>query len=125
MLGEINPSSAITLSPNTLTKEEIRYGLKTSKQARKQIVTVNDLGSWDATGSDIKIKTTKVISTWYITKIYSTKRTFLDKYPLGNLDTIRDKILLTPGDTVFDISNETMSVAPLTNFAKKSYKRSY
>lgn len=120
MLGEINSSSVIILNPKTLTKEEIRFGLKTSTQAREQIVTVDDLGDWDATGSDIRIETTKVMSIWYITKIYSTKRTFLDKYPLENLDTIRDKILLTPGDTVFDISNETMSVAPLTNFAKRT-----
>ena len=60
------------------------------------------------------------MSTWYITAIYSTKRTSLEKYPLENLDTIRDRILLTPGDTVFDISNEKMSVEPLTNFAKKT-----
>ena len=48
------------------------------------------------------------MSTWYITAIYSTKRTSLEKYPLENLDTIRDKILLTPGDIVFDISKITM-----------------
>ena len=60
------------------------------------------------------------LSTWYITAIYSTKRTSLEKYPLENLDIIRDKILLTPGDTVFDISNGSMSVAPFTNFAKRT-----
>ena len=57
-----------------------------------------------------------------VTAIYTTKRTSLEKYPLENLDTIRDKILLTSGDTVFDISNESMSVAPLTNFAKRTKK---
>jgi hypothetical protein len=119
-LGEITSSSAIILSPKTLTKEEIRFRVKTSAQAREQILTVDNLGDWDATGSDIRIETTKVISTWYVTAIYSTKRTSLEKYPLENLDTIRDKILLTPGDTVFDISNESMSVAPFTNFAKRT-----
>lgn len=119
-LGEIISSSAIILSPKTLTKEEIRFRVKTSAQAREQILTANDLGDWDATGSDIRIETTKVISTWYITAIYSTKRTSLEKYELENLDIIRDKILLTPGDVVFDISNETMSVPPLTNFAKRT-----
>ena len=59
------------------------------------------------------------MSTWYITAIYSTKRTSLENYPLENLDTIRDKILLTSGDMQFDISNETMSVPPFTNFAKR------
>ena len=44
----------------------------------------------------------------------------MEKYPLENLDTIRDKILLKPGDIVFDISNESMSVAPFTNFAKRT-----
>lgn len=119
-LGEITSSSAIILNPKTLTKEEIRFRVKTSVQAREQTLTVDDLGNWDATGSSIRIETTKVMSTWYVTAIYSTKRTSLEKYPLENLDTIRDKILLTPGDTVFDISNETMSVAPLTNFAKRT-----
>lgn len=119
-LGEIISSSAIILSPKTLTKEEIRFRVKTSVQAREQILTVDNLGNWDATGSDIRIETTKVMSTWYITAIYSTKRTSLEKYPLENLDTIRDKILLTPGDTVFDISNESMSIAPFTNFAKRT-----
>ena len=119
-LGEITSSSAIILNPKTLTKEEIRFRIKTSTQAREQTVKVDDLGDWDATGSAIRIETTKVMSTWYITAIYSTKRTSLEKYPLENLDTIRDKILLTPGDTVFDISNESMSVAPFTKFAKRT-----
>ena len=119
-LGEIISSSEILLNPKTLTKEEIRFRVKTSVQAREQILTVDNLGEWDETPSGIRIETTKAISTWYITAIYSTKRTSLEKYPLENLDTIRDKILLTPGDTVFDISNENMSVAPFTNFAKRT-----
>lgn len=119
-LGEITSNSAIIISPKTTTKDEIRFRLKTSTNAREQIVTVDNLGDWDATGSDIRIETTKVVSTWYITAIYSTKRTSLEKYPLENLDTIRDKILMKPGDMVFDISNESMSVKPLTNFAKRT-----
>lgn len=119
-LGEITSTSAIILSPKTLTKEEIRFRVKTSVQAREQILTVDNLGDWDATGSDIRIETTKVMSTWYITAIYSTKRTSLEKYPLENLDIIRDRILLKAGDIVFDISNESMSVAPFTNFAKRT-----
>lgn len=119
-LGEIDSNSAIIINPKTTTKEEIRFRVKTSQNAREQVLTVDDLGDWDATGSSIRIETTKVMSTWYITAIYSTKRTSLEKYPLENLDTIRDKILLTPGDTVFEISNESMSVAPFTNFAKRN-----
>lgn len=119
-LGEITSASTIILSPKTLTKEEIRFRVKTSVQAREQILTVDNLGDWDATGNAIKIETTKVLSTWYITAIYSTKRTSLEKYPLENLDTIRDKILLKAGDIEFDISDESMSVAPFTNFAKRT-----
>nr|DAX04120.1 MAG TPA: Major capsid protein [Microviridae sp.] len=119
-LGEITTASSITLSPPILTKEEIRLRVKTSINAKEQILTVDQIGTWTPSAQSIKIDTTKVLSTWYITAIYSTKRTSLEKYPLENLDTIRDKILLTPGDTVFDISNENMSVAPLTNFAKRT-----
>lgn len=119
-LGEITTASSITLGPPTLTKEEIRLRVKTSASAREQILTIDQIGTWTATAQSIKIDTTKVMSTWYITAIYSTKRTSLEKYPLENLDIIRDKILLTPGDTVFDISNESMSVAPFTNFAKRT-----
>ena len=43
----------------------------------------------------------------------------LESYPLENLDAIRDKILLTAGDTVFDISDTKMSVKPFINFAKR------
>lgn len=120
VLGEITSASSILINPKTITKEEVRFRIKTSQNAKEQIVTVDDLGDWDTTGSSIKIETIKVASTWYITAIYSTKRTSLEKYPLENLDEIRDKILLTPGDTVFDISNEGMSVAPFTNFAKRT-----
>lgn len=119
-LGKITSSSAITLSPPILTKEEVRLRVKTNVQAREQILTVDQIGTWTPTAQTIRIETTKVMSTWYITAIYSTKRTSLEKYPLENLDTIRDKILLKAGDIVFDISDESMSVAPFTNFAKRT-----
>ena len=56
------------------------------------------------------------------TRVRVIKRTSLERYPLENLDTIRDKILLTPGDTVFDITNENMSVKPFTNLRKEPRK---
>ena len=43
----------------------------------------------------------------------------LESYPLENLDTIRDKILLTAGDIAFDISDTAKSIKPFTNFAKR------
>ena len=119
-LGEITSASTIFIGPKNLTKDELRFRVRTSTSAREQILTAKDLGGWDATGQSIRIETTEVKGTWHVTAIYSTKRTSLEKYPLENLDTIRDKILLTPGDTVFDISNESMSVAPFTNFAKRT-----
>ena len=119
-LGEITTASSITLSPPKLTKEEIRLRVKTSVNAREQILTVDQIGTWTPTAQNIKINTTKVVSTWYITAIYSTKRTSLERYPLENLDILKDKILLTPGDTVFDISDANKSVAPLKNFAKRT-----
>lgn len=122
-LGEINTNSAIIISPKTTEKKEIRFRVKTSQNAREQVLTADDLGDWDATGSDIRIETTKVMSTWYITAIYSTKRTSLNSYLLDNLDIIRDKILLTSGDVEFDISNESMSVPPFTDFAKRTSQK--
>ena len=59
-------------------------------------------------------------STWYIRAIYSTKRTSLKAIPLENLDEIRDKILLTPGDTVFNIASNSNSIAPFTEFTKRN-----
>ena len=97
-----------------------RFRLRTSNYAREQILTVDDIGTWDDSGTSITINTTKVITTSYITAIYSTKRTSLEKYPLENLDVIRDNILMTPGDTVFDLSNPKMSTTPFINFTKRT-----
>lgn len=119
-LGQITSTSSIFIGPKNITKEELRFKVKSSLNAREQILTPEDLGGWDASGQTIRIDTTKVLDTWYVTAIYSTKRTSLQKYPLENLDTIRDKILLKSGDIVFDISNESMSVEPFTNFAKRT-----
>lgn len=119
-LGQITSTSSILIDPKNLTKDELKFRVKSSLNAREQILTAEDLGDWDTSEQSIRINTTKVLDTWYVTAIYSTKRTSLQKYPLENLDTIRDKILLTPGDMVFDISNESMSVEPFTDFAKRT-----
>lgn len=121
-LGGITNGKAITITPITTTEQELRLRVKTSQNAREQVMTPSQLGNFSIQVDEIEIAITKIPAgqTWYITSIYSTKRTSLEKYPLENLDEIRDKILLTPGDTVFDISNEKMSVAPFTNFAKRN-----
>ena len=120
--GAITGGSKVTILPTTLKKNEIKFRVKTSLNAREQILTADQLGDIEIASNKWSLTTNLVPSgqTWYITTIYTTKRTSLEKYPLENLDTIRDKILLTPGDTVFDISNTSMSVEPLTNFAKRT-----
>lgn len=120
-LGGITNGKTITMTPVTTTEQELRLRVKTSQNAREQVMIPSQLGNFSVQVDEIEISITKIPSgqTWYVTSIYSTKRTSLEKYPLENLDEIRDKILLTPGDTVFDISNEKMSVAPFTNFAKR------
>lgn len=120
--GAITGSSKVTILPTTLKETEIRFRVKTSLNAREQVLTADQLGDIEIASNKWSLTTNLVPAgqTWYITSIYTTKRTSLEKYPLENLDTIRDKILLTSGDTVFDISNESMSIEPFTNFAKRT-----
>ena len=47
--------------------------VKTSINARTVTMKVDDIGDWDSSGSAIKIETTKVLSTWYVSAICSTK----------------------------------------------------
>ena len=54
-----------------------------------------------------------------IYSIQSNESTALKEIALENLDTIRDKILMTAGDTVFDIGSQTASVEPFNSFTKR------
>ena len=54
-----------------------------------------------------------------IYSIQSNESTALQEIPLENLDTIRDKILMTAGDTVFDIGSQTASVEPFNSFTNR------
>ena len=123
--GAISGGSKITILPITLKENEIKFRVKTSLNAREQILAADKLGDIEIASNKWSLTTNLVPSgqTWYITTIYTTKRTSLNSYPLENLDTIRDKILLTPGDVEFDIANETMSVPPFTDFAKRSAQK--
>lgn len=120
--GAISGGSIVTILPTTLKANEIKFRVKTSLNAREQILTPDELGDMETSSNKWSLTTNLVPSgqTWYITTIYTTKRTSLEKYPLENLDILRDKILLTSGDTVFDISDTNKSVAPLENFAKRT-----
>lgn len=119
-LGEITSASSITLAPKTgLTKNEIRFTVKTSMYARTTTMTVDEIGDWDDTGSAIKIETINVLSTWYISAIYSTKKTALNKWKLESLDTLRDYILQTPGNTTCVIT-ANKDVPLLQDFAQRN-----
>ena len=120
----INSTSTIKVVATGVQKNNIKLIVKQNQYGRTTVMTPEELGSTEVATNSITIKTTKIPAggPWFVRSIYSTKRTSLEKYPLENLDTIRDKILLTSGDTVFDISNESMSVAPFTNFAKRTRK---
>ena len=120
--GSINSGSIITILPTSLKENEIKFRVKTSLNAREGTLSASQLGDIEKVSNKWNLTTNLIPSgqTWYITAIYSTTRTSLESYPLENLDTIRDKILMTPGDMIFDISNESMSVAPFTNFAKRT-----
>lgn len=54
-----------------------------------------------------------------IYSIQSNESTAIRKIALENLDTIRDKILMTPGDTVFDIASKSASVEPFNLFTNR------
>lgn len=120
--GSINPTSTIKVSATGIKTDNIKLIVKQSEHGRTTVMNPEELGDAEVASSTLTIKTTNIPTggTWFVRSIYSTKRTSIEKYPLENLDTIRDKILLTPGDTVYDISNESMSVAPFTNFAKRT-----
>lgn len=120
--GRINSAGIINIGPNTIKQSELQIKVaKDSPTAQSVILTPEDIGTWKIQGQVITITTNKIPegAIWYVRSIQTINRTTLESYPLENLDTIRDKILLTAGDTVFDISNATMSIAPFTNFVKR------
>lgn len=120
--GRVNKTGVITIAPNTIKQNEVQ--LKVTKDTpigQSVILTPEDIGTWNVVGEAITITTNKIPEgeIWYIRSVQTINRITLENYPLENLDTIRDKILLTAGDTVFDISNTAMSVEPFINFAKR------
>ena len=79
-------------------------------------VTIQDIGTWEIEETTITIKTNKIPEgeTWYIRSIQTINRITLENYPLENLETIRDKILLTAGDITFDISDTEKKCRTIT-----------
>jgi hypothetical protein len=120
--GRINNAGVITISPKTIKQNEIQIKVsKNSPAGQSEILAPGDIGTSGVEGETIKIVTNKIPTgeTWYIRSIQTINRITLENYPLENLDTIRDKILLTAGDTVFNISDTAKSVMPFTNFVKR------
>lgn len=120
--GRVNKTGVITISPKTIKQNEVQIKVtKGSPTGQSEILTPGDIGTWTMVGEAITITTNKVPEgeIWYIRSIQTINRTVLEDYPLENLDIIRDKILLTAGDTTFDISDTAKSIAPFVNFAKR------
>lgn len=120
--GRVNNTGVITINPSTIKENEVQIKVtKGSPTGQSETLAPGDIGTWNIVGEAITITTNKIPEgeIWYIRSIQTINRITLEDYPLENLDTIRDKILLTAGDVVFDISNTSMSVAPFTNFAKR------
>ena len=116
----INPLVSLYLRTIKVNEIQIKVS-KISPTGQSEILTPADMGTSGIDGETIKIITNKIPQgeIWYIRSIQTINRITIESHPLDNLDTIRDKILLTAGDTVFDISNTAMSVKPFINFAKR------
>lgn len=120
--GRVNNKGIITISPKTIKQNEVQIKVtKDTPIGESVILAPEDIGTWNVVGEAITITTNKIPEgeIWYIRSIQTINRITLENYPLENLDTIRDKILLTAGDITFDISDTAKSVAPFTNFAKR------
>ena len=101
------------MSPNTIKQSELQIKVaKNTPKGESVILTPGDIGTWEIEETTITITTYKIPEgeIWYIRSIQTTNRIVLESCPLENLDTIRDKILLTAGDITFDISDTAKSV---------------
>ena len=96
--GRVNNKGTITISPNTIKQDEVQIKVsKDTPTGQSVILTPGDIGTWKIVGAAITIITDKIPEggIWYIRSIQTINRITLENYPLENLDTIRDKILLT------------------------------
>lgn len=93
----------------------IIYG---SENSRYREWKATDIGTWRSK-TELLINKIKSNSTYIVSKMAQQGATTLQQIPLENLDTIRDKILLTPGDAVFDIGSKISSVAPFNTLTER------
>nr|DAU90149.1 MAG TPA: Major capsid protein [Microviridae sp.] len=93
----------------------IIYG---SENSRYREWKATDIGTWKSK-TELLIDKINSKSTYIVSKMAQQGTTALQQIPLENLDTIRDKILLTPGDIVFDIGSKISSVAPFNTLTER------
>lgn len=119
--GAATNATSILITPTAFKENEILLSVAQGLNARTITMKPSEIGEFIVGTTNLEISTDKIPagSTWYIRAIYTTKRTSLKAIPLENLDEIRDKILLTPGDTVFDIASRSASVEPFNLFAQR------
>lgn len=119
--GAVTSSGIITIKPTTLTEDELEFSVAQGLNARTVTMKASELGDIEIVSGHWNLTTNLIPAgnTWYIRAVYSTQRTSLKAIPLENLDEIRDKILLTPGDTVFDIASLSASVEPFNLFTQR------
>lgn len=119
--GAATNATSILITPTTFKENEILLSVAQGLKARTITMKPSEIGEFIVGTTNLEISTDKIPagSTWYIRAIYSTQRTSLKAIPLENLDEIRDKILLTSGDTVFDIASKSASVEPFNLFTQR------
>ena len=118
-----NSTGLIAISPNTIKQNELQIKVtKNSTTGQSEILTPEDIGTWKVSGEIITITTNKVPEgeIWYIRSIQTINRTTLESIPLENIDTMRDIVLQSKGNTVLNISTVNgTSLPPFTNFGKR------
>lgn len=119
--GAVTNVTSILITSTTFKENEILLSVAQGLNARTITMKPSEIGEFIVGTTNLEISTDKIPagSTWYIRAIYSTKRTSLKAIPLENLDEIRDKILLTSGDIVFDIASQLASVEPFNSFTQR------
>ena len=110
------------VSNNTLDYIEVRWQASNGGPANTtKLSKIVDEIQVSGTTATFTAATKKATGAEYIRiySIQSNESTALKEIALENLDTIRDKILMTAGDTVFDIGSQTASVEPFNSFTKR------
>ena len=122
-LGRVNNSGNIEIRPKTIKENELQIKVaKGSPTAQSEILTVSEIGDFTVQSDFIEITTNLIPAgeIWYIRAIQTINRTTLESIPLENIDTMRDIVLQSKGNTALNISTVNgTSLPPFTNFGKR------